>query len=156
MAIAALPFFHIYGMQVLMNGLLANGVRVLCMPRFDLVQALETIQDQKVTRFFAVPPMVLALAKHPVVADYDLSSLTMVFSGAAPLGAELAKEAADRIGCEVVQGYGMTELSPVSHATPGRQLQGRARRGSPWPTPSAAWSTPTVRTRASADAASCG
>ncbi len=117
-AIAALPFFHIYGMQVLMNGLLANGVRVLCMPRFDLVEALETIQKEKVTRFFAVPPMVLALAKHPVVDEYDLSSLDMVFSGAAPLGAELAKEAAERIDCEVVQGYGMTELSPVSHATP--------------------------------------
>jgi len=117
-AIAALPFFHIYGMQVLMNGLLANGVQVLSMPRFDLQQALEAIQEQKVTRFFAVPPMVLALAKHPLVAEYDLSSLRMVFSGAAPLGAELAEEAAARIGTEVVQGYGMSELSPVSHATP--------------------------------------
>ncbi|MDZ7675708.1 MAG: AMP-binding protein [Acidimicrobiales bacterium] len=117
-AIAALPFFHIYGMQVLMNGLLANGVRVLTMPRFDLEQALTTIQDEKVTWFFAVPPMVLAFAKHPLVDEYDLSSLKTVFSGAAPLGAELAQEAAARIGCEVVQGYGMTELSPVSHATP--------------------------------------
>lgn len=117
-AIAALPFFHIYGMQVLMNGLLANGVHVLSMPRFDLEVALKTIQDKKVTWFFAVPPMVLAFAKHPLVDEYDLSSLQTVFSGAAPLGAELAKEAADRIGCEVVQGYGMTELSPVSHATP--------------------------------------
>ena len=117
-AIAALPFFHIYGMQVLMNGLLANGVRVLSMPRFDLEVALKTIQDEKVTWFFAVPPMVLAFAKHPLVDQYDLSSLQTVFSGAAPLGAELAQEAAERIGCEVVQGYGMTELSPVSHATP--------------------------------------
>ncbi|HEX4902130.1 MAG TPA: AMP-binding protein [Acidimicrobiales bacterium] len=117
-AIAALPFFHIYGMQVLMNGLLANGVEILSMPRFDLQQALEAIQDQKVTRFFAVPPMVLALAKHPLVDEYDLSSLRQVFSGAAPLGAELAEEAAARIGTEVVQGYGMSELSPVSHATP--------------------------------------
>ena len=117
-AIAALPFFHIYGMQVLMNGLLANGVRVITMPRFDLRQALEAIQEQKVTRFFAVPPMVLALAKHPLVEEYDLSSLRQVFSGAAPLGAEIAQEASRRIGTEVVQGYGMSELSPVSHATP--------------------------------------
>ncbi|MDE0803062.1 MAG: AMP-binding protein [Acidimicrobiales bacterium] len=117
-AVAALPFFHIYGMQVLMNGLLANGVRVLSMPRFDLEVALKTIQEEKVTWFFAVPPMVLAFAKHPLVDQYDLSSLKTVFSGAAPLGGELAQEAADRIGCEVVQGYGMTELSPVSHATP--------------------------------------
>jgi 4-coumarate--CoA ligase len=72
----------------------------------------------RVTRFYAVPPIVLALAKHPIVEKYDLSSLRTVLSGAAPLGAELALEAGDRIGCEVVQGYGMTELSPVSHATP--------------------------------------
>lgn len=122
-AIAALPFFHIYGMQVLMNGLLANGVRVISMPRFDLQQALETIQEKKVTRFFAVPPMVLALAKHPLVDEYDLSSLRQVFSGAAPLGAELAEEAANRIGTEIVQGYGMSELSPVSHATPAGEYR---------------------------------
>ncbi len=120
-AIAALPFFHIYGMQVLMNGLLANGCTVITMARFDLPAALGLIQDRKVTQFFAVPPMVLALAKHPIIDNYDLSSLKLVFSGAAPLGAELAQEAATRIGCEVTQGYGMTELSPVSHATPPGQ-----------------------------------
>ncbi len=87
------------------------------MPRFDLEQALSIVQEHKVTRFYAVPPIVLALAKHPLVDEYDLSSLKQIFSGAAPLGAELAGEAADRVGCEVVQGYGMTELSPVSHLT---------------------------------------
>jgi 4-coumarate--CoA ligase len=118
LALAFLPFFHIYGMQVLMNGLLANGVTVVTLPRFDLEQALGLIQQHRITRLFAVPPVVLALAKHPLVDTYDLSSLTQVFSGAAPLGAELAQEASARIGCEVVQGYGMTELSPVSHTTP--------------------------------------
>ena len=117
-ALAFLPFFHIYGMQVLMNGLLANGVTVVTLPRFDLDQALSLVQEHRITRFFAVPPVVLALAKHPAVDSYDLSSLVQVFSGAAPLGAEIAMEAEKRIGCEVVQGYGMTELSPVSHATP--------------------------------------
>ncbi|MGF1597813.1 MAG: AMP-binding protein [Acidimicrobiales bacterium] len=116
-ALAALPFFHIYGMEVLMNGLLANGVTVVTMPRFDMAEALAAIQDLHITRFFAVPPMILGLAKLPMVDDYDLSSLRQIFSGAAPLGAELAVEAGDRIGCEVVQGYGMTELSPVSHCT---------------------------------------
>jgi 4-coumarate--CoA ligase len=116
-ALAALPFFHIYGMQVLMNGLLANGVTVVTMPRFDMAEALTAVQDLKITRFFAVPPMILGLAKAPIVDDYDLSSLRQIFSGAAPLGAELAAEAAERIDCEVVQGYGMTELSPVSHCT---------------------------------------
>lgn len=117
-ALAALPFFHIYGMQVLMNGVLANGGTVITMPRFDMVDALTLCQEQKVTRFFAVPPMVLGLAKAPVVDDFDLSSLVQIFCGAAPLGAELQEEASRRVGCQVVQGFGMTELSPVSHATP--------------------------------------
>ena len=121
--LAVLPFFHIYGMQVLMNGLLASGRTVISMPRFDLVRALELIQEHKITHFFAVPPMILALAKQPIIDNYDLSSLEMVMSGAAPLGAELAEEAATRIDCEVVQGYGMTELSPVSHMTPPGQYR---------------------------------
>ena len=122
-ALAVLPFFHIYGMQVLMNGLLAQGVTIITVPRFDLEQVLGLIQDQRVTRFFAVPPIVLALAKHPLVDSYDLSSLRQIFSGAAPLSAELALEAGARVGCEVVQGYGMTEMSPVSHLTPPGQFK---------------------------------
>jgi len=116
-ALAALPFFHIYGMQVLMNGLLSNGVTTVTMPRFDMAEALQAVQDFKVTRFFAVPPIVLGLANAPVVDEYDTSSIRQIFSGAAPLGAELAAQASARLGCEVVQGFGMTELSPVSHAT---------------------------------------
>ena len=121
--LAALPFFHIYGMQVLMNGLLANGCTVISMPRFDLIQALELIQEHRITHFFAVPPMILALAKQPIIDQYDLSSLELVMSGAAPLGAELSEEAATRIQCDVIQGYGMTELSPVSHMTPPGQYR---------------------------------
>lgn len=113
-----LPFFHIYGMQVLMNSGLAQGGKIVTMPRFDLAQFLQLIQDHQVKRAFVAPPVVLAMAKHPLVENYDLSCLESVFSGAAPLGAELAEEAAARLGCEVVQGYGMTELSPVSHSTP--------------------------------------
>jgi acyl-CoA synthetase (AMP-forming)/AMP-acid ligase II len=73
-----------------------------------------------------VPPIVLALAKHPLVDQYDTSSINVVFSGAAPLSAELGQEAAARLGCAVAQGYGMTELSPVSHAT----IIGEERPGS--------------------------
>ena len=116
-ALAALPFFHIYGMQVLMNGLLANGVSIITMPRFDMVEALQAVQEHRITRFFAVPPIILGLVKAPIVDDYDTSSIRQIFSGAAPLGAELAAEAGARLGCEVVQGFGMTELSPVSHCT---------------------------------------
>jgi 4-coumarate--CoA ligase len=116
-ALAFLPFFHIYGMQVLMNMMLFAGATVVTMPRFDLEQALSLVQERRITRFYAVPPVVLALAKHPLVEQFDLSSLRQVLSGAAPLGGELAVQASSRIGCDVVQGYGMTELSPVSHAT---------------------------------------
>jgi len=115
--LAVLPFFHIYGMQVLMNFFLSRGATIVTVPRFDLEQSLGIIQEHRITRLFAVPPIVLALAKHPLVDQHDLSSLKQVFSGAAPLGAELAQEAAARIDCEVVQGYGMTELSPVTHVT---------------------------------------
>ncbi len=123
--LAVLPFFHIYGMQVLMNEFLSRGSTIVTLPRFDLEQALSIIQDRKITRFFVVPPIVLALAKHPLVDQYDLSSLKQVFSAAAPLGAELEAAAAARIDCSVVQGYGMTELSPVSHISiPGRSKPG--------------------------------
>ena len=118
-----LPFFHIYGMQVLMNGALCQGGKVVSMPRFDLEQFLTLCQDHKVRRGFVVPPVVLALAKHPAVDQFDLSALKSLFSGAAPLGGELAEEAGKRLGCEVVQGYGMTELSPVSHSTPDGQYK---------------------------------
>ena len=88
------------------------------MPRFDLEQFLSLHQEHRLTRGFVAPPMVVALAKHPVVDNYDLSALRWILSGAAPLSADLAIECGKRLGCEVVQGYGMTELSPVSHATP--------------------------------------
>ncbi|MFP5332931.1 MAG: 4-coumarate--CoA ligase family protein [Acidimicrobiia bacterium] len=116
--IAVLPFFHIYGMQVLMNNVVYRGATVVTMPRFDLPEFLRLLQDEAITIAYLVPPIVLALAKHPMVDDYDLSSLRLIFSGAAPLSGELAAEARKRLGVAVVQGYGMTELSPVTHSTP--------------------------------------
>jgi acyl-CoA synthetase (AMP-forming)/AMP-acid ligase II len=124
--IAVLPFFHIYGMQVLMNMGLRSGATIVTMPRFDLEQFLALHQEHALTCAFVAPPMVVALAKHPLVDHYDLSSLKFVNSGAAPLSAELAVECGARLDCEVVQGYGMTELSPVTHATPS----GRFKPGS--------------------------
>src|SRR3954464_245866 len=122
--IAVLPFFHIYGLTVLMNQGLAWGGAVVTLPRFDLEDFLRTIQDQKITRAFVAPPILLALAKHPLVDKYDLSSLTSIMSGAAPLDEQLAQAVQERLrkgadtGVSVAQGYGMTELSPVSHTTP--------------------------------------
>ena len=116
--VAVLPFFHIYGMQVLMNLGLRSGATIVTMPRFDLERFLSLHQQHRLTRAFVAPPMVVALAKHPLVDNYDLSALRWILSGAAPLSADLAIECGQRLGCEVVQGYGMTELSPVSHTTP--------------------------------------
>jgi acyl-CoA synthetase (AMP-forming)/AMP-acid ligase II len=127
--IAFLPFFHIYGMTVLLNAVLKARARLVMMPRFDLEEFLANIQNHKVTVAFIAPPVAVALAKHPLVDDYDLSTLRAVLSGAAPLDEDLGHAVADRIGCPVVQGYGMTELSPVSHCTPfdgGKRLVGSA------------------------------
>jgi acyl-CoA synthetase (AMP-forming)/AMP-acid ligase II len=110
-----LPFFHIYGMTVIMNLGLREGARIVTMPRFDLEQFLDLIEQQGVTRAFIVPPIALALAKHPAVEGRDLSSLNLIVSGAAPLGEELTAQVAERVGCHVIQGYGLTETSPVTH-----------------------------------------
>ena len=115
---AVLPFFHIYGMQILMNMALSLGLKVVCVPRFDLPQMLQLTADHGITRLFVVPPIVLALAKHPLIDQYDLSSVRQIFSGAAPLGGEIANAAARRLNCSMAQGYGMTELSPVTHIVP--------------------------------------
>ena len=113
--IAVLPFFHIYGMTLLVNAALRTGQTVVSMPRFDLEGFLQLLQDHKVNKAFLVPPILVALAKHPLVDQYDLSALKRVVSGAAPLGEELASAVHERLGCEVKQGYGMTESSPVTH-----------------------------------------
>ena len=115
-----LPFFHIYGMTVLMNVHLAGGGAVVTMPRFDLPLFLQICQDHKSRRMWIVPPVALALAKHPLIDNYDLSSIEQVFSGAAPMGAELSNAVGKRLDCVCLQGYGMTELSPVSHVTPAQ------------------------------------
>jgi acyl-CoA synthetase (AMP-forming)/AMP-acid ligase II len=112
---AFLPFFHIYGMTVIMNQGLYQGATLVSMPRFELEPCLQAVQDHRVTRFFLVPPIVVLLAKHPAIDKYDLSSVERAFSGAAPLDAETAEAASKRIGCRISQGYGLTETSPVSH-----------------------------------------
>jgi acyl-CoA synthetase (AMP-forming)/AMP-acid ligase II len=115
--IAVLPFFHIYGMTVVMNLALQRGATIVTMPRFELEPFLRLLQDHRVTRAYLVPPIVLALAKHPAVDDFDLSSVEWILSGAAPLDASLAATCAERLGARVVQGYGLTESSPVTHTS---------------------------------------
>jgi acyl-CoA synthetase (AMP-forming)/AMP-acid ligase II len=116
--LAVLPFFHIYGMTVLLNAALHARARLVVMPSFDLGDFLGNIQNHKVTIAFIAPPVAVALAKHPLIDSFDLASLATVMSGAAPLDADTGRAVAERLGCRVVQGYGMSELSPVSHITP--------------------------------------
>ncbi|MFN8494679.1 MAG: 4-coumarate--CoA ligase family protein [Caldilineaceae bacterium] len=113
-----LPFYHIYGMVVVMNLAFYMGATVVTMPRFDLEQFLQTIQKYGVTVAHLVPPIILALAKHPLVEKYNLASLRVIYSGAAPLGEDVARACSERVGCIVSQGYGLTETSPVTHSTP--------------------------------------
>lgn len=112
-----LPFYHIYGMLVIMNLAFSRGATVVTMPRFELEQFLQLIEKYQLTYMHLVPPIVLALAKHPLVDKYNLSSVRTIISGAAPLSAELAQACAARLGCTVGQGYGLTETSPVTHFT---------------------------------------
>lgn len=117
--LAVLPFFHIYGLTALMNAPLRYGATVIVLPRFDLEQYLAAIEKHRVTALYVAPPIVLALARHPAVASYDLSSVRYVVSAAAPLDAELAQACARRLGLPtVMQAYGMTELSPGTHVVP--------------------------------------
>jgi 4-coumarate--CoA ligase len=96
------------------------------MPRFDLAEFLRLVAEHRTPRVWAVPPVALALAKHPLVDQYDLSALRNVHSAAAPADATLTQAIAARLGAEVAQAYGMTELSPISHMVP----DGAARPGS--------------------------
>jgi acyl-CoA synthetase (AMP-forming)/AMP-acid ligase II len=120
--ISVLPFFHIYGQVVLMAAALWQGATLVTMPRFDLEDFLRILQEQRITQAFLVPPIVLALAKHPMVDKYDLSSLEFIMSGAAPLDAGLERAASGRLDCEVTQGWGLTETSPVLTTNAGAPL----------------------------------
>ena len=116
--IATLPLFHIFGFQATLNLALQAGATVVIVPRYELRAFLGAVQDYRVTRAEVVPPIVLALANSELVEEYDLSSLRILTAGAAPLGLDLARACARRIGGRVKQGYGMTELGGASHIAP--------------------------------------
>ena len=116
--ITFLPFFHIYVLMVFFAYGLSEGATIVVMPRFDMEHYLQLLQDYRSKRAFVVPPVALALAKHPVVERYDLSSLRVMLTAAAPLPADVSAAVMERLGVIVKQAYGMTELSPMSHLTP--------------------------------------
>jgi acyl-CoA synthetase (AMP-forming)/AMP-acid ligase II len=118
-----LPFYHIYGMIVLMACGFAAGATQVVMGRFDPTLCLELVQKHKITNLFAVPPALLALANFPGTDKYDTSSLKMIMSGAAPLPPEVAQASARALRTVVLQGYGMTETSPVTNVNPMNRIK---------------------------------
>lgn len=137
--IAVVPFFHSYGLTGLLCAALPSRARLVVMPAFDLGEFLAAIQDYGCTQAYIAPPVAVALAKDPMVDSFDLSSLHTLTSAAAPLDEELAKAVMQRLGCCIVQAYGMTELSPASHVIP---LEGRHPAGTAAPVSSCGWTLP--------------
>ncbi|XWS65080.1 hypothetical protein CRYUN_Cryun05aG0059900 [Craigia yunnanensis] len=112
--LCVLPMFHIYSLNSVLLCSLRAGAAILLMHKFEIGALLELIQGHKVSVAAVVPPLVLALAKNPMVAQFDLSSIRVVLSGAAPLGKELEEALRGRVPQAVLgQGYGMTEAGPV-------------------------------------------
>ena len=116
--LGVLPFFHVFAMTVVMNFSIRIGAEIVMLPRFELDQVMETIHTRKPTLFPAVPTIYTAINHHKHLEKYDLSSIRYCLSGGAPLPVEV-KEAFERnTGCVLVEGYGLSESSPVATANP--------------------------------------
>ncbi|GBC08858.1 hypothetical protein RclHR1_08430007 [Rhizophagus clarus] len=115
--IGLLPFFHIYGLCVIIHLSIFRGASVVVIPKFNLSTFCRIIQDYRVNRITVVPPIVLSLVKDPIVKNYDLSSLRVCVCGAAPLSKELSSEFTKMYNIPIKQGYGLTETSPATHST---------------------------------------
>ncbi len=113
--VAFLPFSHVYALTASMNyGLLTRSL-TLTMARFDPRTFMRLVEKHRATLLYIVPPVAALLATHPKVDEYDLTSVEVVISGAAPLDREIGDRVALRLNCEMLQGFGMTELSPITH-----------------------------------------
>ncbi|XP_062502464.1 uncharacterized protein LOC134179554 [Corticium candelabrum] len=118
-ALAVLPFFHIYGLASILSRDLEQGTKIVTLPKFEPEHFLKQLEVNAIARALIAPPVVLFMAKHPMIDNYDLSSLTDILSGAAPLSGEITEALRNRLGIEVIrQGYGLTETSPVTHLSP--------------------------------------
>jgi len=130
--VGVLPFFHIYGLVIILNFGLMRGATIVTLPRFELETFLRVLQEWPIALVHVAPPVVVALAKHPVVDRYNLSGVKWLFSAAAPLGAELTRAVEARLSVRVRQGYGMTEASPATHYTsPGMERPGTVGQVAP-------------------------
>ena len=125
--LAVLPFFHVYGMTAVMNFAILLAAKMILIPKFDLATVLKTVSRLRPTMFPGAPPMYVALINHPDLKKYDIRSIKACISGAAPLPREVQERFEAITGGRLVEGYGLTEASPVTHANP---IWGRRKNGS--------------------------
>ncbi len=125
--LAILPFFHVFGMTVVMNLGLYIGGAVILVPRFEVNQFLKTLQKSRPTIFPGVPTIYVALVNHPRIRSFDLSSIRYCITGSAPMPLEVLRTFEHLTGGTIIEGYGLTEASPVTHANP---LSGERKPGS--------------------------
>lgn len=116
--LGVLPFFHVFAMTAVMNFSVINGLEIIALPRFDLKDALKIIHKKKPNLFPAVPAIYNAINASPLVKKYDLSSLKYCLSGGAPLPVEVKRKFEEKTSCVVIEGYGLSESSPVVCANP--------------------------------------
>ncbi len=125
--LGVLPFFHSYGLSTILNLGLQNGAKLVLLPRFVLEDVLKTIDKQKPTLFPGVPTIYVAINNAPNLQKFDLQSIRICISGAAPLPVEVQQEFEKNTGGKLVEGYGLSETSPVTHANP---VYGKRKPGS--------------------------
>lgn len=132
--LGVLPFFHIYGLTGLVQQPLYRGIEVVVMPAFNLEVFLKTVQEHKITFIYVAPPVIVRLARDPMVDDYDLSSVKMITCGAAPLTKELVDVVHKRINIKINQAYGLSETSPMTHTQVCDSFlaPAAANTGQPW------------------------
>lgn len=131
--LAVLPLFHIYALTVNMNFGIAGGSEIILHPKFDLNSVMKDLDKKKPTVFPGVPTMYMAIANHPNVADYDLTSLKFCASGGAPLPVEVQDHFQKVTGCRLLEGWGMTETSPSGTTTPVTEKRVAGSAGVPVP-----------------------
>lgn len=132
--LGVLPFFHVYGMTTIMNLSVMQAYKMILLPKFDVETVLKTIEKQKPTLFPGAPTMYIALLNHPNLSKYDLSSIKVCISGSAPLPVEVQEKFEKITGGKLIEGYGLTEASPVTHSNflwDGERIKGSI--GVPWP-----------------------
>jgi long-chain acyl-CoA synthetase len=122
-----LPFFHSYGLSAVMNVAISRAMKLILLPRFELEMALKALDKEKATLFPGVPRIYIAINESEETSKYDLSSIRACFSGAAPLPVAVAEKFEAITGGRLVEGYGLTETSPVTHINP---IYGKRKFGS--------------------------